>query len=481
VASTSIARPSPPALPFLAGARPVAVGVCAALTGLAAALTVAQPLMAIGLFAAGGCVVLAFAAPVTHLTLLLVLTAVVGGDLQNRIGGPLMPSDALLLAGLLRAAVVVLGSRIEPRRLLVAGLMTVFMGAIVLQALHGLKAGADSSQVGAEGRELLDFGTLLIAMPIVADPAGRARLARGLVVVGLALGLWGLAVWGLGIQVGENVDVGLRSAQPFATSGAGQLHGGLYGYPVTTVMAATVLLSGGVRRGWARWSLLAVLATNATCLILTYERTFWMTTLVTLGFVVAKLDRGRRLRAVTAIVVAGVAALGVLATTSPADLIAIRDRALSLAKPSSDNSVRYRVVETRHVLARIKAKPVTGWGLGNTIHWGRPWQQVPPRSAWFAHNGYLWVIWKAGALAAALLFALVGWAVLLRAPPERDPLLRPLRIAAQGGLLVLLLSSITFPAFNAISITAVMGVLMAICFAPRSSTAARGSVAARRP
>jgi hypothetical protein len=37
-------------------------------------------------------------------------------------------------------------------------------------------------------------------------------------------------------------------------------------------------------------------------------------------------------------------------------------------------------------------------------------------------------------------------------------------------LLVLLLTSVTFPSFNALAITATMGVLMAICFAPVART-----------
>src|SRR5262249_14745255 len=66
------------------------------------------------------------------------------------------------------------------------------------------------------------------------------------------------------------------------------------------------------------------------------------------------------------------------------------------------------------------------------------------------------------------LFGLLAWAIALRAPPEQDPALRSMRIGAQGGLVVLLLSSVTFPSFNSITITAVMGVLIAICFMPVS-------------
>jgi hypothetical protein len=124
------------------------------------------------------------------------------------------------------------------------------------------------------------------------------------------------------------------------------------------------------------------------------------------------------------------------------------------------------VAETRHVLDKVKARPLLGSGLGDTIYWGQPWAQLSPKATWFAHNGYLWLIWKTGVFAAVLLFGLLAWAVLSRAPPEQDPAMRSFRVAAQGGLLVLLLSSVTFPSFNSLSITATMGVLMAVCFMP---------------
>jgi O-antigen ligase len=233
-------------------------------------------------------------------------------------------------------------------------------------------------------------------------------------------------------------------------------------------MSAGALLSGVCRTRIARLALGAVLATNLACLFLTYERTFWLTTIVALGFVIAKLGRGRRFRAVVACLIAALLLLGVLATAAPRDLTALRDRVLSLGEGSSDNSVRYRVVETNNLIAtKIDPHPVVGSGLGDFLYWGQPWMQVPPRGTWFAHNGYLWMIWKTGIFVAALLFALLAWAVVARAPPEGRAFMRTFRTASQGGLLVLLLSSVTFPSFNSLAITAVMGVLMAVCFAPR--------------
>jgi hypothetical protein len=435
------------------------------LAGAAGILAGVQPKIALALGLGGVLLAIAFFAPTTHLMFLLALTAIVGYALQHRLGSHLLPSDAVLLTGLFASLVRLMRKRLEPRRIAVLCLILAFSVLTILQVLHGLHAGDNSSQSGDEGRALLGFAALVIAMTILEEPGGRERLGQGLVVIGLLLGLWGLFTWAVGFSLGENVDVGLRQSSQFA-SGHGQLHGGLYGYPVAVIMAATVLLAGHAGRGIKRWSIVAVLIVNLTCLALTYERTFWLMTIVTLGFAAVKMGRGRRLRAAVTIAASGIVLLGFIATVSPSTMKAIENRALSLGQYSSDNSVRYRVVETGHVLDKIKAKPIFGWGLGDTIYWGQAWEQVPPRANWFAHNGYLWVIWKVGLVAAALLFALLIWAVALRAPPEQDPPRRTLRVAAQGGLVVMLLSSVTFPSFNSLTITAVMGVLMGICFMP---------------
>ncbi len=446
-----------------------AAAVVLALGAAAGALAAVQPIWAVAPFAVLALVAFAFLAPVAHLTALLIMTVVVGYALQHKFGSHLIPSDALLLTGLLRAGVVLARKRLEPRRLAVLCLTVAFAVGTILQVVHGLRAGYDSSTAGQDGRILLGFAALVIAMPILDEPDGRRRLGRCLVIVGLLLALWGLATWALGISLGSNVDVGVRSTSGSAGAGlgSGQLHGGLYGYPVAVIMGAAVLIAARGVRGLTRWALIAVVALNAMCIVLTYERTFWVTTLVALVFVIAKAGRGRRLRAVVAILGTALMVLALLYTLLPSDLGAIEARVLTLGQASDLNTVRYRAVETGFLLQKVEARPLLGWGAGDTLYWGQPWELVPPTATWFAHNGYLWVIWKFGAFVAALLFLLLAWAIASRAPPERDPKMRAFRVGAQGGLLLLLLSSVTFPSFNSLTITATMGVLMAICFMPR--------------
>jgi hypothetical protein len=127
------------------------------------------------------------------------------------------------------------------------------------------------------------------------------------------------------------------------------------------------------------------------------------------------------------------------------------------------------------VIDKIQAHPVVGWGLADEIFYGLPWLQTPPSAESFAHNGYLWLSWKLGIPAALLLFAAIGWAIAARPPPGLDPLARAVRLGAQASLLLMAVISITFPSFSALNITAVSGVLLAMCLA---MPAARGGRAA---
>jgi O-antigen ligase len=156
--------------------------------------------------------------------------------------------------------------------------------------------------------------------------------------------------------------------------------------------------------------------------------------------------------------------LAVMATVAPSTLGAARERLMSIGQYGSDNSLRYRVVESRHVTEQIRRRPLLGAGPGAQILWGRPWEQVKPRLTHYAHNGYLWLTWKLGALLALVLLVLL-LAAVLRRPPRGNTVEAAVARGAQVGLLALLLASATFPSFSALAITAVMGVLMAVALA----------------
>ena len=439
-----------------------------------------QPLVVLAVLGVALLVGLTLIPPVAHLFLLLGVTAIVPYGVQNSLGigggsgSPgLLLSDALLLSGMVRVGAWLL-SRPAPRRLRIgASLVLAFMGVAALQLVHGIAAGRNVSTVGAEFRVVFGFASFLLAVPILSDEAERRRLLRALPWLGLGLGLWGLAQWVFDLQFSAAKDVGVEAGIRFTSSGRGQLQGGLFGFPVAVVMALAALMSDEVRSLGARLLLAAVVVLNALCLVFTYERTFWVATTLAAAVVVLKAGGLHRFRAVvwgTAVALLGFA---VLATLAPADLTAARERLLSLSQYGSDNSVRYRVAESRHVLEQIEARPVVGSGFGATIFFGRPWDHVPPESLTFAHNGYLWLAWKLGVPGALVLFGVLFWSIGWFRRPRDGSLAEAVRNGASGALLALAIGSVTLPSFNQLSITAVMGVLMAVALAPGAEDAAR--------
>jgi O-antigen/teichoic acid export membrane protein len=441
---------------------------CAALAGAIAAV---QPKLAVALVLGGALLALPFVAPVAHLVLLILVTAIVPFDLQNAVafgggsGNPgLMPSDVLLLGGLARAGLMLLDmplGRVSRWGLLLVG---AFLALACLQLVHGLKAGADPGTGGAELRVLLGLGAAVVAMPILADPVQRERLFKGLLGAGLAVGLWGLVQWTIEIPFTAAEDAGVREGVRFTSEGRGQIQGGLFAFPVAIVLGVAALLSQQVRSPATRILLVVVVALNSVDLVLTYERTFWMATLLALVVVAVRGAPGRRARALALGSGLVALAIGGMAIAAPKDLTAARERLLSIGQYGSDLSVRYRLTESRHVLNEIRAQPLAGSGLGATILWGRAYEGVRPATESFAHNGYLWLGWKLGLPATGVLLLLLAGAIISRGPPDPGTTAGAMRVGAQAALLLLLVASLTFPAFEALGITAVMGVLLALCF-----------------
>lgn len=436
-----------------------------ALALLFGALLGARPLLALALFGLVATLALAFVAPVTHLTLLLILTVVVPYSFQNQSIGSagLVPSDVFLLTGMLRAGMVLVMYGADRRRLLAAGICSVFLVGTLLQLIQGLNGGADVSAAGAEFRHVLAYGTLLVVLPIVVDPAARRRLLRGLLLVGFLLGAWGIAQWALNVSYGAAGDVGVRSGVRLTTGGRGQVQGGLYAFPVAVGLAYAALVSGALRSFSSRVAVLVVLSLNAVSMLLTFERSFWVGAVVAVAFVSLRLGGRSRLRALVWTPLGVLLGVAALAAVAPGEFVTARERLLSINQYGSDNSLRYRLIESQHVVAKIKERPIVGSGLADTIWWGRPYAGVPPESYAFSHNGYLWMAWKLGIPLTALLVTLILLAIFWRGPPGEDRLLRAVRAGCQGGLLALLIINVTWPAFRILSITPAIGLFVAIC------------------
>jgi hypothetical protein len=449
-----------------------ALALCGVAGLVAGGLAAASPKMAAAALAGAAVIALALRAPVTLLLVLLALTAVVPYELQHpfAIGASetspgLLPSDALLAGAMLRAALLVPGMPLDPRRRLAVVLICAFLLVCALQTVHGLRMGANLSVAGAEFRRLLGFGTLLFALPVLDEAPNRRRILAGMLVLGLVLGLWGIAQWTMHIDFGGAGDFGVRQGVSLTTGGVGQLQGGLFVYPVAVLLSLAALMSGTIESRRARVLTVAVLVLNFADLLLTYERTFWIATVLGAVFLLARSGRAAR-RRVGRWAPAALVGLAVTIALTPSTFVTAEQRLLSVSQYSSDKSVHYRVVESEHVLAKIRAHPLTGSGLGATIFWGRPEEGVPPQAYNYSHDGYLWLSWKVGIPGALLLLALMATAALWRAEPDVEPLFLAVRRGSQASLLMLLVVSATFPVFNSLQITVLAGLLLAIAAMP---------------
>jgi hypothetical protein len=289
-------------------------------------------------------------------------------------------------------------------------------------------------------------------------------------ILGIALGLWGIVQWIAGVSFGG--DVGVRSGVSYAPGASGQLQGGLFGFPVAIVLATAALTSSAPRSTASKYALGGILALNGVSLLLTYERTFWLATAFGCLVVIIRSGRAQRLRALAWTVAIVVATVAVMAVAAPGTLTSARERITSVGQYGSDDSVRYRLVESQHVIAAVSRDPIAGSGLGASIYWGQPWEQVPPTHRSYSHDGYLWAAWKLGVPAAALLFALLIVSAVSRPPPMGDAMALALRKGAQAAVIALLVVNVTFPVVNSLSITGMLGVLLAMCLMPVPPTEA---------
>jgi hypothetical protein len=428
----------------------------ALLMGIAAGL---YPIYAFALSATALVFLFAFRFPVAHLLVLLFVTAVIPLGVQSRFGGSgAIPSDVLLFAGLVRAAVKLPHLPIDRRTARVLVLCLGLFFAVAVQFVHAILLGRAMSGVGAEARVLLSIGTALIALPILAERDSRARLLRGLLWFGVALGLWGIAQFALQLRFDVQADTWAGSTDSFHTAGRVV---GMYAFPLAALIALSVLASGAVRGTRTALALAAVVGLNLAAVVLTFERTFFIAFGAGLLVLLLRMS-GRQRTRLTAWT------LGLILTTvvglsavAPAVLNATADRLTSVKDYKSDPSVVYRQHESRLVTNRIKANPLAGSGLGATVLIGRPGtnQLVKPRR--YAENGYLWLIWKLGVVGAAVLLALVAAAILCR-PRARDPLDRAVVVGAQASLFALAVATFAFPSWNQLAITPAIGLLIAL-------------------
>ncbi|MET9375438.1 O-antigen ligase family protein [Streptomyces sp. NPDC002992] len=467
---TAAGRKGAPSLAPLASPsrrRVIGTACVAVLAALAfGALLPSDPLAAV---AAIVVIPLAFGAPVAALSALLALTVLVPFPVQDQfsvIGGSgrpgLLLADVLLVLGLCRIGWLILSRRL---RIDVPLLAAAAVALVLTAALAwGIAHGAAVSEAGHEARRvMLGVGAFVLAWPLVREEAARRRLEKGLIAIGLALGAWGLIQWGFSISYTSAADVGVRRGVDLTSSGHGSLQGGLYAYPVAVTLAWAALVSGRVRSTPLRWLLAAIVCLNALCAWLTYERTFWVAAAVACAVVLMMSGAQARRLAARWVPIGAASLLVCVFALAPGELRTAVERMLSVTRLEVDKSYEYRVIESQIVGDEIRNSPLTGSGFGATITWGKD-DTFNTLTTPFAHNGYLWLAWKIGIPAALFLVSVIVAAVVRRGPPVEEWRWHALRIGSRAALLALLLISVTFPAFDALGVTAVMGLLVAVCF-----------------
>jgi O-antigen/teichoic acid export membrane protein len=474
--TAAVLADTPPA----SGARlaPAALALAALIAGGAA---VREPRPVAGLVLGGLALLLAFRVPVVHLLALIALTTIVPLDVQARFGSGgdaasagVLPSDVLLLAGFVRAAFVL--PHLPLRRVArAAGAITaLFLVAAAAQLLHAMALGRPLSGAGGEFRALLGLGTLLIALPVLADGDARRRLLTGLAGLAIALGVWGVVQFAAHLQFYDEPDSPI-AAGSFLTAGRVV---GLFAFPVAAIVALAVLTAGPQRARGLRAALWAVVLVNCAALVLTFERTFVLALLVGLVFVFLRSGARQRVRLVVGASAAAAATALALVGLAPAASSAYAARVASISSARYDPAVQYRVEEGRQVGEEIRRHPLAGSALGATIIIGRPGtnRELAPRR--YAENGYLWLAWKTGLPAAALLCGALALAVVAPAPRREARPGLALRRGCQAALVALLAACVTFSCFNQIGATAMIGLLTALCVAAAPAGAREGRVAA---
>ena len=436
------------------------LALCAVAVIFGAAVAVV-PMLAVGAVALALVFVFAFKAPVAHLLTLIALTALVPLELQNRASSLVLPSDVLLLAGLARAAFVLAQLQMRRRTVLVVGITVAFLGVITVQVAQATALGRSISATGAEARTLLGLATLLVALPILHDPAARRRLVPGLVAIGLALGAWGVAQFVFQIRFDMPTDLG---AGPLGYNTAGRVVG-MYAFPVAAVLALAAL-AAGTASARMKLVLAAVLGLNCAAVLLTFERTFIVATLLGFAALLAFGTPRVRRRVVVGAPLGVLATLLSLALLAPNVLSAVGTRLATIGNIEADPSAYYRVVEGRMVLDRIQQRPLAGSGFAAAIHIGRPGTTQPIRPRRYAENGYLWLFWKVGIAGGAVLLALLAACIASGAARRHDPATGALVAGAQASLVALAAATYFFPSFNQLAITPTLGVLAAICLTP---------------
>ena len=344
--------------------------------------------------------------------------------------------------------------------------LALFLGAIVISAANGIVLHQLSANtVLRRGRCLILWIAFFPVLDLVRDRASLTRLLIGLWVLSmvLALGVVFRLIYPSFMPFLLPVDV--ESLRTMGTEITGvsrvfQYRGGTVLYAMIPVTLAMLAFREGLQF-WQKTALIGLLILFLNWLLFSFQRSLWLTTMLNGGLLLLLIPGRPRWQLVQALLplVLLVLLCGILywhlAPHSAERLVyGLVNRFSSLGTDVThrDDSVTWRIVETKYGMASFLRHPLFGIGIGNEY---RPpfereiwWNEFGLR--WFIHNSYLWLAVMMGLVGLvpflALCFVYVArglafWRTIA------DASLRAVYLGLTLGFLGQMISNIAQPTF----------------------------------
>lgn len=348
---------------------------------------------------------------------------------------------------------------------------------VLAGVVTGKAAGASTSEVLQPARQMAPLLVLPFAVVnVVPDVAALKRWmasAAGLVVVKAAIGVLGIVA---GLSVVFDEEEGVRATYLESTTNL-----------MTMVFVCVVTAGALLRAKLPRWAVYATPLVLA-CLALSYRRSFWIGTTVSLWLLLllGSGQVGRRL-IVPAVLVVGVAAWALVATGAGGQVngsVAERAGSLDPTAVQTNDQDRYRISERRNVLGQLLDHPVSGLGLGVAWRAEKPMPLEHEGGREYVHLAALWWWMKLGVLGLLGYLVLMGTAVFtgLRTwQRHADPLVRAAALGTGIAFVGLAIAELTATfSGSEVRTSIVAGVLLGLLAVARATASDRPPATAAR-
>jgi O-antigen ligase len=382
----------------------VILGLLAGIAGLAASFYFGEPLILPGLFAGIAFLYMTMRWPEIGV---LALVGVTGNLVDTEwlpyldIGPIAFHLSDLILGWLL--VLLLLRATGKPGFRLIHSPMNapllLFCAAILLSLINAvLVYQVDAHDAMRLGRKFMYWLAFFPALQLIRNRAALQRLQTGLWVL--------TAVFALGVifpDLFSRWHLLPTQTQTLVTAGrefAGVKRIYFAGERLLYAMIPVAIGTLAVQKKGNPWWRISILGMALYWLVFSFQRNYWLTTLISSGLMIVLLsnrERFRLSRRLLPLFLLGLILLLGLLISKPvvieSNLDAIKNRMTSLTNNPTltDESLRYRMFENRYALPQIIDHPILGLGIGNRY---RPFFGEELHSFaldWYAHNVYLWI------------------------------------------------------------------------------------------